>query len=88
MSDTKWTPCSKSLPKESGYYLVTREFFETKRVVDIVGFTTNLWAQSPVDFIYEDDCRPGWFSRDPEYGCCEQYTIIAWSELPEPYEGR
>ncbi len=65
-------------PEKYGRYLVTRMIFDKYSVVDIVNYgeMDNFGKLKKV-------C---WYDHDSEYGDYEVDNIIAWMELPEPFE--
>ena len=77
----EWIPCSESLPKEDGQYLITEKgTFGDYLYIGIAN--------------YGVPCMPmnkgkgrGWFITDSEGDYyCDMNHVLAWMPLPEPYE--
>lgn len=75
-------------PKYDECYLVT---FLGDKSIDILGFTTNPYKLDCYDFEeYKNKKTDGiFYSYDSEYGYNDypDKKVIAWCELPTPYEG-
>ena len=65
-------------PKEYGKYLVTRMIFGKYTIIDVMYYGE-----------MDDFGKPKkvcWHGYDSEYGDYEVDNVIAWMELPEPFE--
>jgi len=82
-----WILCKDKLPNKDGRYLVTAIHNYSKHInyVHICNFANKL--SDIDDYEFEGEDRPGFFNYDSEYGYIEKQGVIAWQELPEPYEG-
>lgn len=71
-------------PPQNGEYLTTNKDGRIR----IHSFTTNLYKIDEYDFseYKRKKDKSGWYEYDSEWGFCELHNIIAWMELPEPYD--
>lgn len=76
MNFGKWIPCSERLPETEVNVLVTQEYDD----LDLDGEHCVNVDTACLDS-YGD-----WFSVFLEDGYMENYNVIAWMPLPEPYE--
>ena len=67
-------------PRKRGKYLVTRMLFGKTTIVDIV------WYGKMDDL--EETKKVCWHNYDSEYGDYEVSDVIAWMELPKPFENK
>ena len=74
MSDLKWIPCSERLPEKMKDVLVTQEYYD----LDLEEYCVNV---NTACLSSDGD----WFSVFEEDGYMEDYNVIAWMPLPEPY---
>lgn len=75
-------------PKKNGEYLCTTSIHlipKDRRYVKKLSFAKSLKSVDEYDFAEED--RPGWYDYDGEWGYFEWTPVLAWTELPEPYQG-
>ena len=72
-------------PTQNGRYLCTISLTPSIRYLSIYTWATSL--KSVDEYMFADSDRPGWYNYDSEYGNYEVHDIIAWTELPEPYNG-
>ena len=70
----RWIPCSERFPDEVGAYIVT---VRDKKIPEITGTRIDIWC---LDY---DKYR--WNKYENPYGDNE-YEIVAWMPLPEPYK--
>lgn len=81
-----WTPCSETLPKKDGRYLVTYD----RGYVDVLDFALDLNAFDKWDFPEDRGYKnkPGFIYTDEEYGYYDDTDrIAAWTETPEAWKG-
>lgn len=67
-------------PKKHGKYLVTRIIFGKYAIIDIVNY-------GKMDDL-EETKKVCWYGHDSEYGDFEIDNVVAWMELPKPFEER
>lgn len=82
-----WISVKDKLPDTDDYYLVTEKHSygsSTRNSVSIVHFTKDLKAIDDFDFYGKHG--EGWYVYDGEYGHIEVTCVVAWQQLPEPYE--
>ena len=72
--NNSWTPCSEQLPEKSGNYLVTYERPNGIRRVDIDDYWLGMTMK-------DGRCPPEWHTAE-----LTGYKVIAWMQLPEPWE--
>ena len=75
MSYGKWIPCSERLPEVEVDVLVTQEYYDLDCEEHRVDVNTACL-----------DWLGNWFSVFAEEGYMEDYNVIAWMPLPDPYE--
>lgn len=75
MNYGKWIPCSERLPERLEDVLVTQEYYDLDLEEYVIDVNTACL-----------DSDGGWFSIFLEEGYMEDYNVIAWMPLPEPYE--
>ena len=75
----RWIPVTERLPKKDGKYLAWIPSITGKGYIDI------LYYGEP-DFINKRDERC-FYDADSEYGDVPYDDVIAWMELPEPFNG-
>jgi len=68
----EWTPTADRLPDEAGSYLVT-----------VMSHGLPQLAQEPVPFVDVE-----YFFASRNEWLYEQYEVIAWAYLPEPWNGK
>ncbi len=82
-----WIPCSKQLPKDDKNKLVTVHFkgYSGKGGSGFLGVPVEPCFYVDVAS-YDGD---GWLSSSDEYKLArDSHEVIAWRELPKPYEAR
>ena len=77
----RWTPISERLPKKDGEYLVTVKVAHFT-IRKCLSFARKLSSRGN-EFIGKH--YSGWYCYDSE-GYYEYKDVIAWMELPEPFE--
>lgn len=70
-----WIPCSERLPERCEWYLVTYKFHEVSKA-------TCHELYYGADYGYE----PGWYLDDEYTELDAPFDVIAWRELPKPYQ--
>ena len=68
--DVKWIPCSERQPQENGNYLA---FYRTSD------------GTATLEFMMVDHCNAGGGWLHEETGRKAYKKVIAWMQLPEPY---
>lgn len=74
MSFEKWIPCSERLPEIEIDVLVTQKYYDLDReeyITDVNTACLDSWGN--------------WYSIFLEEEYMENYNVIAWMPLPEPY---
>ena len=75
MNFERWILCSERLPDEMEDVLVTQEYYD----LDLEEYQVDVNTACL-------DSEGNWFSIFLEAGYMEDYNVIAWMPLPEPYK--
>ena len=75
----KWIPASKRLPEKGGEYLITwTGVCGKQRSKPLIGIAEYE--------IYEPENYEDWITTDNEFRHYHDIKVLAWQELPKPYE--
>ena len=80
---SKWIPASVE-PENDGEYLVTWKGIMRTRIC-VLKFAKDLYEVDEYDFP-DDKGIAGWYDYSSEVGYYPVDDVLAWMELPEPYE--
>ena len=77
-------------PEKDGNYICTAFAHippKDIRFLKILSFAQSLKSADNYDFTMLEEDHPGWYDYDGEWGYYEYRNVLAWAELPEPYQG-
>ena len=83
MQANNWMAYPEYKPVEEKQYLVTQQITPTHKIINLKGWSNNLYKKDPSDF-FKDQDHPGWYDCDSEWGYYEVINVIGWQPTPDP----